>query len=123
MLSFSESTQNYYTQCLELLEITIKHPQVLTQEVLKSAYKTAVLKHHPDRGGSVDDVDKIKNAFRHLASVLDPGNSGRGWVSETIDDPDILKSKRGEINVDSVMSALIDAQVADEKERHEKFNE
>jgi len=42
----------------------------LTHEVLKSAYKRAAVKVHPDKGGKAEDFDAVNRAFLYLEEVL-----------------------------------------------------
>ena len=44
------------------------NPQTL--EELKKQYKKLALKHHPDRGGSVDDMQQINNEYDDLFKRL-----------------------------------------------------
>lgn len=44
--------------------------QPLTHEVLKSAYKRAAIKAHPDKGGNPELFDKVTRAYTYLDEVL-----------------------------------------------------
>lgn len=42
----------------------------LTHEILKSAFKKAAIKVHPDKGGKAEDFDAVNRAFLYLEEVL-----------------------------------------------------
>jgi hypothetical protein len=42
----------------------------LTHETLKTAYKRAAMKAHPDKGGKAEDFDAVNRAFLYLEEVL-----------------------------------------------------
>lgn len=42
----------------------------LTHETLRSAYKRAAIKVHPDKGGKAEDFDAVNRAFLYLEEVL-----------------------------------------------------
>lgn len=42
----------------------------LTHETLRSAYKRAAIKAHPDKGGKAEDFDAVNRAFLYLEEVL-----------------------------------------------------
>lgn len=52
----------------KLLELDLNEDA--TQETLKKAYKRAVLKHHPDKGGDVKTFLKVKEAYEYLKEYL-----------------------------------------------------
>ena len=38
-----------------------------TQQEIKQAYRKLAAKHHPDRGGSTEEFQKIEEAYRTLS--------------------------------------------------------
>lgn len=65
----SEKALNFFSACLRVLNI---HEEVaLTEEMLKSAYKKAVIRAHPDKpGGSKDAFDAVTRAYAYLTDIL-----------------------------------------------------
>jgi curved DNA-binding protein CbpA len=65
----SEKALNFFSACLRVLDI---HEEVaLTAEMLKSAYKKAVIRAHPDKpGGSKEAFDAVTRAFAYLMDIL-----------------------------------------------------
>ena len=65
----SEKALNFFSACLRVLEI---HEEVaLTSEMLKTAYKKAVIRAHPDKpGGSKEAFDAVTRAFAYLMDIL-----------------------------------------------------
>lgn len=52
-----------------ILEIDDSRP--LTHEALRSAYKRAAIKAHPDKGGRPEDFDAVTKAFLYIQEVLE----------------------------------------------------
>lgn len=50
--------------------LDIPEGEVLTEATLKKAYKRAVLKAHPDKGGSVDSMVEVQQAYDFLSKNL-----------------------------------------------------
>jgi hypothetical protein len=63
---------DYFQECLELLGIP--ESESLTQERLKSAYRTASLRAHPDKGGSPEAFDAVKRAAAYVEKILNRVN-------------------------------------------------
>jgi len=60
---------DYLHEAYELLGIDDTKP--LTHEVLKSAYKRAAVKTHPDKGGSPELFDAVTRAFLYIQEILE----------------------------------------------------
>jgi hypothetical protein len=60
---------DYLHEAYELLGIDDSKP--LTHEVLKSAYKRAAVKTHPDKGGSPELFDAVTRAFLYIQEILE----------------------------------------------------
>ncbi len=59
---------DYLHECYELLGLDDSKP--LSHEVLRSAYKRAAIKVHPDKGGTPEAFDAVNRAFTHVQEVL-----------------------------------------------------
>jgi curved DNA-binding protein CbpA len=65
----SEKALNFFSACLRVLNI--QEEVALTEEMLKSAYKKAVIRAHPDKpGGSKDAFDAVTRAYAYLIDIL-----------------------------------------------------
>lgn len=52
-----------------------------TQDEIKAAYRRLAMKHHPDRGGDVDEFQKIKAAYEQLMKPTRcPDCEGKGTI-------------------------------------------
>lgn len=75
-----------------------------TQEEIKAAYRRLAMKHHPDRGGSQDEFQKIKVAYEQLMKPKRcPQCEGKGTIRvkrgafiDTIQCPRCWPTKDGE---------------------------
>jgi curved DNA-binding protein CbpA len=81
----SEKALNFFTACLRVLGI--QEEISLTEETLKLAYKRAVMKAHPDKGGSKEAFDAVTRAYAYLIDILklvkgSSGSKGQGEVPE-----------------------------------------
>lgn len=56
-------------EALEMLELS----ESFTLDSAKSAYKKMVVKHHPDRGGDTETLQKINAAFEYIKTYLENG--------------------------------------------------
>ncbi len=79
----SEKALNFFTACLRVLGI--QEEIALTEEALKTAYKRAVIKVHPDKGGTKDAFDAVTRAYAYLMDILklvkgQSGSAGQGEV-------------------------------------------
>lgn len=59
---------DYFQECLALLGIS--EEEQLTYERLKQGYKRASLKAHPDKGGSKEAFDAVRQAFNYVEKIL-----------------------------------------------------
>lgn len=81
----SEKALNFFTACLRVLEI--QEEITLTEETLKTAYKRAVIKVHPDKGGTKEAFDAVTRAYAYLMDILklvkgQSGSAGQEAVPE-----------------------------------------
>lgn len=86
-----EKAIGYFQACLEVLGL--EEEVALNEEVLKKVYKRAVLKHHPDKGGSEKEFEKITRAYAYLGEILRRINGGRSTTAN-VDAPNVLKDSR-----------------------------
>jgi curved DNA-binding protein CbpA len=75
---------------LELLEF--KSMDEVTAESLKKAFKEAVVKTHPDRGGKDGDFDHVLSAYLYLTNVVKRMTGGRDG-NQTIYVDDVKESR------------------------------
>jgi curved DNA-binding protein CbpA len=65
----SEKALHFFSACLRVLNI--QEEVALTDEMLKVAYKKAVLRAHPDKqGGSKEAFDAVTRAYAYLMDIL-----------------------------------------------------
>jgi len=86
-----EKAIGYFQACLEVLEL--EEEVALTEEILKRTYKKAILKHHPDKGGSEKEFEKITRAYAYLGEILRRIHGGRNTTAN-VDAPNVLKDSR-----------------------------
>ena len=65
----------------------------LTHEALKSAYKKAALRNHPDKGGSEKEFEKVTRAYAYLTEILRRIHGGRKAEGK-VEEPNVLKDSR-----------------------------
>lgn len=53
-----------------------------TQEEIRIAYKRLAMKFHPDKGGSIEEFQRIKKAYEALKNRVCPVCEGRGQIRE-----------------------------------------
>jgi hypothetical protein len=63
---------DYFQECLELLDID--ESETLTHDRLKTAFKRASLKAHPDKGGTPEAFDAVKRAAAYVEKILNRVN-------------------------------------------------
>ena len=112
-------------RALEQLEF--KCMEEVTPESLKRAFKDAVVKTHPDRGGQEGDFDHVLSAYLYLSNVLKRMSGGRdGFQTIHVEDVKQMRDDQfvSELNnlVNEVMDQ-VDRGSADEfnKEFNEQF--
>jgi hypothetical protein len=86
-----EKAIGYFQACLEVLGL--EEEVALNEEILKKIYKKAVLKHHPDKGGSEKEFEKVTRAYAYLGEILRRINGGRS-TTVAVDAPNVLKDSR-----------------------------
>ena len=64
----SEKALNFFSACLRVLNI--QEEVALTEEALRSAYKKAAVRAHPDKGGSKEAFDAVTRAYAYLTDIL-----------------------------------------------------
>lgn len=103
-----------------LEQLEFKCMEEVTSESLKRAFKEAVVKTHPDRGGQEGDFDHVLSAYLYLSNVLKRLSGGRdGFQTIHIED---VKQMRNDQFV-SELNNLIN-EVMDQLDRgaHDEFN-
>jgi curved DNA-binding protein CbpA len=86
-----EKAIGYFQACLEVLGL--QEEVALNEDALKSAYKKAVLKNHPDKGGSEKEFEKVTRAYAYLGEILRRVHGGRSKES-VVEAPNVLKDNR-----------------------------
>ena len=71
----SERAMNYFSACLRILQL--EEEVAITPEALKVAYKKAVLRAHPDKGGSEKEFEAVTRAYAYLGEILERIHGGR----------------------------------------------
>ena len=66
---------SYFSSCLKVLGL--EEEVALTDEALKSAYKKAATRAHPDKGGSEDAFEAVTRAYAYLSEILKRIKGGR----------------------------------------------
>ena len=59
---------DYLHECYNILGLDDSKP--LSHEVLRTAYKRAAIKVHPDKGGTPEEFDAVNRAFTYVQEVL-----------------------------------------------------
>ena len=92
----SEKALTFFQSCLKVLGI--EEEVALTDAVLKTAYKKAVIKAHPDRGGSEEHFEAVTRAYAYLTEILHLIQGQKGRVDKPVPELDAVKEKRKEQN-------------------------
>lgn len=69
MVSPAAKALDYFQEALALLGISETEP--LTHDRVKTGFKKASLRAHPDKGGSPEAFDEVTRAFQYLGKILD----------------------------------------------------
>ena len=93
-----EKAIGYFQACLEVLGL--EEEVALTDALLKTSYKKAVLRNHPDKGGSEKEFEKVTRAYAYLGEILRRIHGGRS-STVNVDAPNVLKDSRSK-DYDSV---------------------
>lgn len=94
----SEKALNFFSACLRVLNI--QEEVALTDEMLKAAYKKAVIRAHPDKpGGSKDAFDAVTRAYAYLMDILrlikgSQTKAGAGGAQEAVPGIDTVHEQR-----------------------------
>ena len=87
----NEKAMNYFSACLRILGL--EEEVALTEEALKGAYKKAVVRAHPDKGGSEKEFEAVTRAFAYLGEILRRIHGGRAKEGK-VEAPTQLKGGR-----------------------------
>ena len=87
----NERAMNYFSACLRILEL--EEEVALTEEALKAAYKKAVIRAHPDKGGTEKEFEAVTRAYAYLGEILKRIHGGRTKEGK-MDAPAALQGNR-----------------------------
>jgi len=97
----NEKALSYFQNCL--LVLGLEEEVALTDDTLRSAYKKAALKAHPDKkGGSEQDFEAVTRSYAYLTEILKRINGGRSTAG-VVDAPTALKDSRQAASKDWTM--------------------
>jgi curved DNA-binding protein CbpA len=97
----NEKALSYFQNCL--LVLGLEEEVALTDETLRSAYKKAALKAHPDKkGGSEQDFEAVTRSYAYLTEILKRINGGRSTAG-VVEAPTVLKDSRQTVAKDWAM--------------------
>ena len=88
----NEKALNYFSACLRILDL--EEEVALTNDALKAAYKKAVVRAHPDKGGSEKEFEAVTRAYAYLGDILSRIRGGRK-VEGKVEAPTALSNGRG----------------------------
>jgi curved DNA-binding protein CbpA len=87
----NEKAMNYFSACLRILNL--EEEVALTNDALKVAYKKAVIRAHPDKGGSEKEFEAVTRAYAYLGDILKRINGGRATEGK-VEAPAVLNTGR-----------------------------
>ena len=87
----NEKALSYFQNCL--LVLGLEEEVALTEETLRSAYKKAALRAHPDKGGSEQEFEAVTRSFAYLTEILKRIHGGR-TTAGVVEAPTTLKDSR-----------------------------
>lgn len=87
----NERAMNYFSACLRIMEL--EEEVALTEESLKAAYKKAVIRAHPDKGGTEKEFEAVTRAYAYLGEILRRIHGGRAKEGK-VEAPAALKGSR-----------------------------
>jgi curved DNA-binding protein CbpA len=87
----NERAMNYFSACLRILQI--EEEVAVTVDGLKAAYKKAVLRAHPDKGGSEKEFEAVTRAYAYLGEILERIHGGRAAEGK-VEAPTTLANNR-----------------------------
>lgn len=86
-----EKAIGYFQACLEVLGL--EEEVALTPETLKTAYKKAALRNHPDKGGSEKAFERVTRSYAYLTEILRRIHGGRKGEGK-MEAPNVLRDSR-----------------------------
>ena len=89
----SEKAMNYFQNCL--LVLNLEEEVALNEDSLRSAYKKAAVKAHPDKGGSEQQFEAVTRAYGYLTEILRRVQGGRSKEGK-VEAPTVLKDSRSD---------------------------
>ncbi len=87
----SEKAMSYFQNCL--LVLGLEEEVALNEETLRSAYKRAAVKAHPDKGGSEQAFEAVTRAHAYLGEIIRRIQGGRSKEGK-MEAPTVLKDNR-----------------------------
>ena len=87
----NEKAVNYFSACLRILDLD--EEVAITEQSLKSAYKKAVIRVHPDKGGTEKEFEAVTRAYAYLGEILKRIHGGRTKES-VVEAPTALSNGR-----------------------------
>jgi curved DNA-binding protein CbpA len=87
----NEKAMNYFSACLRILNL--EEEVALTTDTLKASYKKAVIRAHPDKGGSEKEFEAVTRAYAYLGDILKRINGGRSTEGK-VEAPAVLNTGR-----------------------------
>jgi curved DNA-binding protein CbpA len=87
----NEKAMNYFSACLRILGL--EEEVALAPESLKAAYKKAVTRAHPDKGGSEKEFEAVTRAYAYLGDIIKRIRGGRSTEGK-VEAPSVLSSGR-----------------------------
>jgi curved DNA-binding protein CbpA len=87
----SEKAMDYFQKCL--LVLGLEEEVTLTEDALRSAYKRAAVKAHPDKGGSEQAFEAVTRAHAYLGEILRRIQGGRSKEGK-VEAPTVLQDSR-----------------------------
>ena len=88
----SEKALTFFQSCLKVL--SIEEEVALTDAVLRTAYKKAVIKAHPDRGGSEEHFEAVTRAYAYLTDILHLIQGQKGRSEKPVQSLDSVQEQR-----------------------------
>jgi hypothetical protein len=66
-----------------------------TLDDVKACYRDKVMKAHPDRGGSAEEFNRLKEAYEQATRYMDMRRDLRGWIAARVE-PHLLQQEIAE---------------------------
>jgi len=99
----SEKALHFFSACLRVLNI--QEEVALTEDMLKAAYKKAVIRAHPDKGGSKEAFDAVTRAYAYLIDILQLVKGRQGRTNDAVPTLDTVQSQRSSASSEWQMPA------------------